>query len=938
MMDNIEKVLQILLRRVSSEMVISGQIQCDRISETDFIALMRNYMEQYSETELYNMYNYLTGTFLSKYYAVSNLEDMKKGLDVFSFLKCYSAWILKYQGNEVVCEYMKMFRWRKMTIELSEDLFVAAFLAQRDYTVIRESVDFGWKSFISHNNVELNKIVNQGICENHYHLKGSAPFFQLSWVSIMNNVVSSSYIMHLQEIDKDRRSTNKKYVLEYKEPNLCIQVFKAAVIRLFLVSLLLEVPIFIEYNRETADNSHTTDDSDNTVSWEEHKNELFKIIYKYLTDDELIQRDNNIIQGQISAFKNLNFEISYPDYALQGINAIEIGNKYAFEGERWFLYEMFKRIFGNDEEIGRYKNLFYAYIIIKENIRAEFVQSNADFGFENFRKYQDRKEYFLEDKFFENQLVKSAVQSSLFESNVVTLEARLAPKDDAKDIKEQIDKYDRIIDYKKYGNRYFYAMHFIKTGADKYKESIVAKCRHNNLRRKVEKQARAIALVREIYPKEGSRIRAIDAANTEIGCGPEVFAQAFRFLVDHTVENGIYIENKRCIEGLCGNSNRLTMMPQLRMTYHVGEDFLDVVSGLRAIDEAINFLNLGCGSRLGHALALGIDIKDWYEVKKYRIDIPQHEYLDNIVWLYSMVSRFELNTEPHIIKALEQEYSYYFNIIYGRAIQREKLENICYNARKYYKDSNKSAFYIGNEFDFGMNNYYRAWSLRGDNPESYKSGFFREILDNYTTSNHYEHYYINHSFPIKQEERFMKEVGVLYYLYHFDENVRINGEQSIEIKIHPTIVELVSKVQKAMQKMVSSYGIGIECNPSSNCKIGTFKRYDKHPIIDFYNRGLVENEELLRQCEQLNVSINTDDQGVFNVSLENEYAYMALALEKAKDSEGKPLYKRAMIYKWLDDIRKMGINQTFLNNKEMKKAFEEWRKQDDEGDEELFEI
>ena len=38
---------------------------------------------------------------------------------------------------------------------------------------------------------------------------------------------------------------------------------------------------------------------------------------------------------------------------------------------------------------------------------------------------------------------------------------------------------------------------------------------------------------------------------------------------------------------------------------------------------------------------------------------------------------------------------------------------------------------------------------------------------------------------------------------------------------------------------------------------------------------------------------------------------MGIALEKAKDENGKPLYNQAMIYDWLDRIRKMGIEQSF---------------------------
>lgn len=61
----------------------------------------------------------------------------------------------------------------------------------------------------------------------------------------------------------------------------------------------------------------------------------------------------------------------------------------------------------------------------------------------------------------------------------------------------------------------------------------------------------------------------------------------------------------------------------------------------------------------------------------------------------------------------------------------------------------------------------------------------------------------------------------------------------------------------------------------------------------------------------LSVSINTDAQGVFDTLLENEYALMVLALEKAKDEEGNKLYDIEDIYEWLNYVREMGIEQSF---------------------------
>ena len=57
----------------------------------------------------------------------------------------------------------------------------------------------------------------------------------------------------------------------------------------------------------------------------------------------------------------------------------------------------------------------------------------------------------------------------------------------------------------------------------------------------------------------------------------------------------------------------------LGRTYHVGEDFYDLIDGLRAIDEAITFFELGKNDRLGHALALGVNPYDYYNHRRYNI-------------------------------------------------------------------------------------------------------------------------------------------------------------------------------------------------------------------------------------------------------------------------------------------------------------------------------
>ena len=110
-----------------------------------------------------------------------------------------------------------------------------------------------------------------------------------------------------------------------------------------------------------------------------------------------------------------------------------------------------------------------------------------------------------------------------------------------------------------------------------------------------------------------------------------------------------------------------------------------------------------------------------------------------------------------------------------------------------------------------------------------------------------------------------------------------------------------------MIKELVQKGIGIETNPSSNYLIGPIKKYNEHPIIRFNGRKLKKIDTNMA----LQVSINTDDQGVFDTSLENEYAIMTIALKKTKDENNQLLYDLEDIYAWIDYVIRMGITQSF---------------------------
>src|SRR5699024_11122117 len=230
-------------------------------------------------------------------------------------------------------------------------------------------------------------------------------------------------------------------------------------------------------------------------------------------------------------------------------------------------------------------------------------------------------------------------------------------------------------------------------------------------RQKAKRQAKALAALREHYPKCGARILGIDAASNEVGCRPEVFGSVFRYLKNHikVVDDGL--TKKR--------------LPQLGATYHVGEEFLDVADGLRAIDEAVNFLNLNCGDRLGHAIALGIDVEDWHKKKEYSILIPKQDYLDNLVWMYNCITQYNIQGLEDLKSLIEKKYSTLFHEIYGSHMDYKEIKYIIEKTQKRYKKIGVLQTLINDRYNFGIFQYYMAWQIRGDEPDLYKHGYFQ---------------------------------------------------------------------------------------------------------------------------------------------------------------------------------------------------------------------
>ncbi len=802
--------------------------------------------------------------------------------------------------NECLCKYNRLLEFRELSHPIDPLIFQSAFLARKDLNTSYKRDVFSWPLNIHTDNYRLQKILDKGISENHFHVGGSSNSFHFSWICLMNN-----FTAHRKEEFKkenfDFRPLDSKYSLPNETDSYYLSTFKAACIRAFLYLRLRNQWIL---SKDSIPDNSSIEDENN--KW------LLKMLYASESECDVYSCElNNILFSLKSLCKDdgSGFVADYAiedepfapsdNYDVSFFHGLAVRNYerklfYHLSGEQRFLYNLFLAIYSGDKKIKPYLDLVYAYLLIYCKVRSELIQVNNRVGFGNFLEYQNRKELFTKQyPKYEQIRTSIAQQVVLLNPQVVSFEGRLGPADTAQKLTQKISTLYWLAT-KTINNdssfeetlkamaekKLYYALHFSKKSqsySQDDNELIIP--RDNDKRKEIRKQASAIIQARLIAPDTMSLVRGIDAASNEIDCRPEVFAPDFRRIRQYRYPFDKFVSK--------------FPYPNLKITYHVGEDFLDPIDGLRAIDEAISFLEMSNGDRLGHALALGIDCESWYNSKNHTVLLKKQALLDNLTWLYGKMHHYNIqNTaaEDQIIKW----YKKLFTEIYL---------NTLFNATK-------SIIYAADILD-----YYPSLKLRGNEPDVYYynpegSEKERMAFEKALEDSKLEPWKIR----TKAGKSYDPISNALYHYYHFNNKAKYISDSITEYYVPKCIIDAVCMVQEKMQYDISRKNISIECNPSSNFLIGTFKDYLKHPIFRFNNKNLysANDKRSLNKNPLLSASINTDDLGIFDTSLENEYALVACALENHnRYCNPEDIILPDNIYSWLDNIREQGCLQSF---------------------------
>jgi hypothetical protein len=784
---------------------------------------------------------------------------------VFNMLLHFACKTIYYKNNDPVCRYSKLLRWHNVSNLFGEDTFTTVFAASLDIVNRSKRKYFDWPAYIDHDNKELNALFKNRMTDLHMHLKGSSYNFDMSWLSIMNNITS------MEDVFSEVYSLRKTYGWD---KDLYAKMYRACAIRLYLAS---RTELLLEKDRLTfAQLSNIIDDEMNHVNNVIVDSKIDESAKRQLLESHSLEfllskaKETSRHFDNRSDYQDLDY-IRIPHYNKDNIRSV-------LSSERELMYRVFKLLLEGCDDYKDISSLFYAYLCYKIKFRNAVVQLNSTVGFHNFTLFEEIKDRFIVKK-YKKYLYKAAIESFLINGKERYLETRIVPDTTEEGIAEKIKEIADSID-EKYRFNFSIIFHFIKS-RDKRNDK---EYRHKDLREDIKKRAFAIHNFRNNakYQGVGSEdyalsgyVVGIDAANSEIYCRPEVFAQAFRFLKNHNIKN-----------------NGRQRPNDLNITYHVGEDFFDIADGLRAVEEAMIYFNLKNGDRLGHCLVLGTDVRKYYSMRYNTICCTKQVLLDNMAWLHHKCKRL-FGFSP-LCYYLEGVFNQYFYEVYQGEL---------------YKDGELNYNLLNNpNIKDNINDYYRSWVLRGNNP---KFGSIKEKTDyENELEQEWDNYAENHEYGIEIAEFNMNALN-LFDQYHRNDVIE-RGAEAVAFTIKGSYVEdfykLLEAIQEQLLQEIESKRISIECNPTSNYKIGEMSNYDEHPILKFYNSGL----NTPYNKHDIAVSINTDDQGVFSTSLEREYSLIALAIERQQTEEFKNSPRR--IIDWLDKIRQMSVEQQFDND------------------------
>lgn len=362
------------------------------------------------------------------------------------------------------------------------------------------------------------------------------------------------------------------------------------------------------------------------------------------------------------------------------------------------------------------------------------------------------------------------------------------------------------------------------------------------LEKEYEEQIDIMCRLRKEIPGLDRYLVGIDAASLENSTPVWVFTKAYNKARDSVIEKIGY-------DG--------TGTQSLRFTFHAGEDFRHILSGLRRMDEAVSFLKFHAGDRIGHGTALGLSPDQWRRYNPFVV-LPRIEALENYIWAHYMLSQDTMGSTFTLTDYIERRVYELAKGIYGKS-QSISLQALTEGYLKM--------------FDTMPADYDRC-------REANYIGFCKKV-----------------------QEKACEEIvwnGEKIAMARHCKKFLSEMERPIHYEVTEQDIQITETLQKILRQKLSRKGIIVEVNPSSNVAIGEVDKITDHQIYQLNRPGGEIN---------VMVCINSDDPTVFHTNVSNELAYIYYGM----------LYNgvsREIALEWIDKVRECGIKSSFLQGED----------------------
>ena len=115
-MDNLRSVLNIVLSKIPTSLIVNSEIQYDNITRDTFVKIAGYYLKYYSNDELDNLFDYIKNEYEDQANYVRGFEigkyEDKEGFSVFDAILIFATRVLQEIDGEPICRYENVLRWR----------------------------------------------------------------------------------------------------------------------------------------------------------------------------------------------------------------------------------------------------------------------------------------------------------------------------------------------------------------------------------------------------------------------------------------------------------------------------------------------------------------------------------------------------------------------------------------------------------------------------------------------------------------------------------------------------------------------------------------------------------------------------------------------------------------------------------------------------------